>query len=152
MVRFLGKPVSAFRLMGPRGVVGLKAFVGLDATGTMTVVRLSFRGKGVSKGSLIDGAYTLTIDGDRIQDGQGRAVDGDRDGTAGGDATEAFFRLYGDGDGDGDVDASDRMAFDAAFGNRVRDPGYVAHFDFNANRRIDNQDRIQLLRRLGSRL
>jgi hypothetical protein len=152
-VRFVGKPVQAFRLVGPRGAVKLRSpVVSVDATGTQTVVRLLFkRGRGVGKTGLANGQYTLTIDGDRILEASGAAIDGDNDGVAGGDAVSSFFRLYGDSDGDRDVDATDQVAFNGAFGTRSgRDPGYLWFFDADANGRINSRDRRTFLRVLGS--
>ncbi|MEM6470045.1 MAG: choice-of-anchor Q domain-containing protein, partial [Planctomycetota bacterium] len=57
-----------------------------------------------ASGSLIDGNYRLNVLSDKIRDRAGNAFDGDRDGTAGGDVVDSFFRLYGDSDGDRDVD------------------------------------------------
>lgn len=89
VVRFLGAPADAFRLHGPRGSVGLRVETFLDETGMQTLARLTFAGRGLRHGSLPDGRYTLTIDGDRIVDDSGQAADGDGDGAAGGDAPGA---------------------------------------------------------------
>ncbi len=65
-------------------------------------------------GSLADGQYDLTIISAKVQSG-GVALDGDGDGSAGGDfrsrATDNFFRLFGDSNGDAVVDAIDAAAF-----------------------------------------
>jgi hypothetical protein len=96
VVHFQGNPVDVFRLLGPRGPVRLKVDLSLDESGTQTVARLTFLGRGTRRGALRDGSYILSIDGDQIGDQAGRAVDGDSDGVPGGDAVEAFFRRYGD--------------------------------------------------------
>src|SRR5262249_40189713 len=60
-----------------------------------TVVVLTFTGADIIGGSLADGNYTLTVRGDRVHDRFGRELDGDGDGTPGGDRVDGFFRLYG---------------------------------------------------------
>src|SRR5262245_4487775 len=72
--------------------------------GDKTVAVLTFAGSEFIGGSLADGRYTLTVHADRVHDRWGRALDGDGDGSAGGDLSDSFFRLFGDSDGDGDVD------------------------------------------------
>jgi len=70
----------------------------------------------------------------------GRLLDGDGDGIAGGNYVNEFFRLFGDTDGDGDVDALDKKAFDKAYGKRVNQPGYLWYLDYNANDRVWAED------------
>src|SRR5262249_43537256 len=50
-----------------------------------TVALLSFSGAGLIGGSLADGNYTLAVRGGLIRDAFGRDLDGDGDGTPGGD-------------------------------------------------------------------
>ena len=78
-----------------------------------TVAVLTFTGSDVVAGSLADGRYTLTVRGDLVHDRWGRQLDGDGDGSAGGNLSDSFFRLFGDSDGDGDVDQLDRNRFRA---------------------------------------
>src|SRR5262245_11892354 len=94
MMTFMGNPANAFHGTGPLGPVGLNMALTQDATGTRTVVTLTFTGSGIVNGSLADGRYTLTIDGDSIVDASGAPVGGDGDGTAGGTAQAALFRLF----------------------------------------------------------
>jgi len=56
-------------------------------------------------GSLVNGNYRLTVDGNIL------GVDADGDGTPGGQATDEFFRLFGDSNGDGRVSGPDLRAF-----------------------------------------
>ena len=72
---------------------------------------LTFAGPEFVGGSLADGSYTLTVRADRVHDRWGRELDGDGDGSAGGDRADGFFRLFGDSDGDGDVDLRDLGRF-----------------------------------------
>ena len=128
-------------------LVGLNADVSL--VGGKSVAVLTFRGPDIIGGSLADGGYTLTILADRVHDRWGRVLDGDGDGSAGGDRTDGFFRLFGDSDGDGDVDQSDRDVFRSAFKTSAGDAGYLWYFDFNGDGLVDGRDNGQFNRRLG---
>src|SRR5262249_35768325 len=99
VVRFLGNPADAFRLLGPRGDVQLVAAVSTAEDNGQTFVRLTF--PDARNGSLAEGKYTLRIDGDQIVDAAGQAVDANGDGMPGGVALDAFFRLFDDTDGAG---------------------------------------------------
>src|SRR5262249_46562497 len=88
----------------------------ISVVGGKTVAGLTFAGPEFVGGPLADGRYTLTVRADRVHDRWGRELDGDGDGTAGGDRVDHFFRLFGDSDGDGDVDGLDRDRFRSAFG------------------------------------
>jgi hypothetical protein len=118
VVNFLGDPARAFLLAGPLGRVRVAVSTSLDESGTRTVARLTFPGRGGAVGSLLAGRYRLTIDGDQIVDVLGQAVDGDGDGLAGGDAVERFFRRYGESDGDAAAADSDLAGFLVARGRR----------------------------------
>jgi uncharacterized protein (TIGR03118 family) len=117
-----------------------------------TVVVLTFTGSGVSGGSLADGNYTLTIRSDRVHDAQGRSLDGDADGTAGGDRADAFFRLYGDSDGDRDVDLRDLGRFLSTLGRQEGDAGFLWYMDVNDDDRVGLVDLFAFVRRLGTSL
>jgi hypothetical protein len=110
---------------------------------------LTFSGAGIIGGSLADGRYTLTIHGDRVHDEFGQALDGAGTGVAGSDATDTFFRLFGDSDGDGHVGLDDLRSFLSTLGKRAGDPGYLGYFDYDGDGRVDFGDLLQLLRRLG---
>ena len=122
-----------------------------------TVVTLTFNGQFTeANGSLKDGNYDLKIDASRISR-NGLALDGNRDGTAGGDflfganpngsilATDNFFRMFGDADGDRDVDDADRDVFNRAFRKPVNI--YTAMFDFDGDLDVDGLDLSQFSRR-----
>jgi hypothetical protein len=113
---------------------------------------LSFTGSGLIGGSLADGNYTLTIRADRIHDKFGRQLDGDGDGTAGGDHVDAFFRLFGDSDGDRDVDLLDLGRFLSTFGRRQGDPHYLPYLDFNGDDRVAVIDLLAFVHRLSTHL
>lgn len=112
-------------------------------------VRLSFSGNHVQSqtGSLVDGNYMLTIHGNKITGKtNGVQLDGDQDGSAGGNAVigdnaaDAFFRLFGDADGDRDVDGQDYGRFGLAFLTSAGQPGFDFAFDSDADGDIDGQD------------
>src|SRR5439155_1176772 len=103
-------------------LVGLHADISiLDGK---TVAVLIFVGTEFVGGSLADGSYTLTVRADRVHDRWGRQLDGDGDGTVGGDRVDGFFRLFGDSDGDRDVDWQDRDLFRSAVGKSATDAGF----------------------------
>jgi acetyl esterase/lipase len=132
------------------------SLVGLNITTAVvdgrTVAALTFTGADIIGGSLADGHYTLTARADRVHDRWGRELDGDGNGTAGGDRSDAFFRLFGDSDGDGDVDGLDRHRFRSAFHTTAGEPGYLWYFDFDGDGDVDGRDHRQLSRRFGTHL
>jgi len=129
------------------GPVGLN--VASAVVGGRTVAVLTFAGPGIIGGSLADGRYTLTVLADHVHDRWGRELDGDGDGSAGGDRVDGFFRLFGDSDGDGDVDGQDRDRFRAAFHTHAGEPGYLWYFDFDGDGYVDGHDNGQFNRRFG---
>jgi hypothetical protein len=110
---------------------------------------LTFSGPDIIGGSLADGGYTLTVRADQVHDRWGRELDGDGNGTAGGDRADGFHRLFGDSDGDGDVDGLDRDLFRSAFKTSVGDAGYLWYFDFDGEGDVDGRDNGQFNRRFG---
>src|SRR5262249_13325873 len=98
-----------------------------------------FSGALTQSGSLADGRYVLTVLSSQVMI-NGAALDGDGDGTAGGDAVVNFFRFYGDANGDARVDVQDLGLFAGAYLKTSTDPGYLAYFDFNNDGRIDVVD------------
>lgn len=92
------------------------------STPTQTIARLTWPGTSslTSAGSLIDGAYTLTVVGSQVTSVDGN-LDGDGNGTPGGNfvtpgsGAGRIFRLYGDADGNAIVDSADFLAFRVAF-------------------------------------
>jgi arylsulfate sulfotransferase len=123
------------------------ARVSISLVGGKTVAVLTFTGAEFIGGSLADGGYTLTVRADRVHDRWGRELDGDGDGSAGGDRVDGFFRLFGDSDGDGDVDGQDRDRFRAAFQTSADEPGYLWYFDFDGDGDVDGHDNGQFNRR-----
>src|SRR5262249_29807576 len=83
------------------------AHISISLCNGKTLAVLAFAGQEFVGGSLADGSYRLTVRADRVHDRFGRELDGDGNGSAGGDRVDRFFRLFGDGNGDGKVDARD---------------------------------------------
>lgn len=131
---------GAFEVRNKSGQL-IEANVSNSITGGQTVAVLTFTGANVIGGSLPDGSYTLTIEGTKVLDGLGKALDGDGDGINGGNRVDVFFRLFGDSDGDGDVDKADRDLFRCAFDAQLGHPFYFDFFDFDGDGDIDQRDR-----------
>src|SRR5262245_25604930 len=125
------------------------AQVSISLVGGKAVAVLTFAGPEFVGGSLADGSYTLTVRADHVDDHWGRELDGDGDGSAGGDRVDSFFRLFGDSDGDGDVDRLDRNRFRSAFHTTAGEPGYLWYFDFDGDGDVDGRDHGQFSRRFG---
>jgi hypothetical protein len=132
------------------GPVGLN--VAVSEVDGKTVAVLTFSGPGIVGGSLADGNYALAVRGDHVHDRFGRALDGDGNGTAGGDRTDALFRLYGDSDGDRDVDLHDLGRFLSTLGRGEGDPQYLAYFDVNGDARVGVVDLVAFAHRFGTHL
>ena len=66
------------------------------------------------------------------------------------DRVERFHRLFGDSDGNRTIDATDRVAFDAAFGQT--DAASLATFDYDHDGDVDATDQMQFDRRFGRRI
>ena len=112
-----------------------------------TVATLTFSGDDINNsGSLPDGNYELTIDGDLITNAQGNAFDADEDGTPGGqlvlgdEADDDLYRFYGDVDGDRDVDVSDVGQFVATLFSTADSPNYNDTLDFDGDGDVDVSD------------
>jgi hypothetical protein len=144
LVTLPANPVSAFRLTrtGPGGPVG-DVTLAVDLSGStalQTVARLTFSGPLTQFGSLIDGNYTLTVFGSQVSGPGGVLLDGDADGTPGGDSVSALFRLFGDVNGDRAVNGLDMIAFRTAFGTSRRDANYNVALDFDGDGVINGTD------------
>lgn len=104
---------------------------GNDATVTFS----SNSGCAIVGGSLPDGNWILTLDGDSA-------------GIDGGEQTHEFHRFFGDQDGDRDVDATDYFQFNAA-----RTGTYKSWFDYNSDSTIDlTTDYPEFQKRMGRKL
>ena len=112
-----------------------------------TVATLTFSGSDIISGSLPDGNYRLTIL-DTITDSAGNQLDGDGDGVAGGNATDEFFRFYGDGNGDRSINVFDLLGFRTAYGPSGGDNN--PDFDFNGDNQVNIFDLLQFRNRFGT--
>jgi len=153
VVSLPANPAAAFQLVnttiGPGAVVTLSVDLS-GSTATQTVAKLSWTGPVTEGGgSLIDGNYTLTILGSQITGEGGLQLDGNGDGTPGGDNVSTLFRLFGDVDGNKAVNGLDLTAFRGAFGTTSADAAFVAAFDFNGDGVINGTDLTQFRNRFG---
>jgi hypothetical protein len=139
---------GAFDLSRPDGTP-VELAIAASVVDGRTVAVLTFAGPDVVGGSLADGSYTLTVLADHVHDGFGRELDGDGNGSAGGNRVDGFSRLFGDSDGDGHVDGLDRAAFRTVFKTSAGDPGYLWYFDFDGDGNVDGLDNGQFNRRFG---
>ncbi len=142
IVTFSGAPSAAFQLVGPNGPVTVNVDLSLT-TPIQTVAKLTFSGANTDFGSVKDGNYTLTILSAQISTG-GVSLDGDGNGSAGGNNVTSFHRLFGDVNGDASVAADDFIAFRLAFG------GVSFAFDFDNDGAISAADFVQFRVRFGS--
>jgi hypothetical protein len=119
----------------------------ISAVGGQTVAVLTFIGQEFVGGSLADGSYSLTVRADHVHDRWGRALDGDGNGSAGGDRVDGFFRLFGDSNGDGRADVRDLHRFLRTFGSHKGDPDYLWYFDYDGDGVVGVLDLLQLVQR-----
>ncbi len=138
-------PDSAFQLSrtGPGTPTG-NVTLAVDTSGStadQTIVKLTFSGTLTdAAGSLIDGLYTLTVFGAQVIGPGNFQLDGDANGTPGGDRVTSLHRMYGDSNGDKKVDALDLFAFAGTFGKKRGDAGYIDYFDSNNDGAVDALD------------
>src|SRR6266581_193612 len=118
-----------------------------SSCGGKTVAVLTFAGSEFVGGSLADGSYTLTIRADRVHDRWGRELDGDGNGSAGGDRVDGFSRLFGDTDGDRDVDHADLDLMLSSFRKSRGDVGFLWFLDYDGDGDVDGLDMAQFNQR-----
>jgi glutamate synthase domain-containing protein 3 len=147
-VELKGTAQEVFTLRSRRGDVALKADLRDGPTQSVTI---SFSGELTEAGSLIDGLYDLTISAAMVSV-RGEAMDGNGDGTPGGEyviqgsAKNGFYRLYGDSNGDATVDQRDYLAFRNALGRSS------TVFDIDADGDVGQSDYLQFRSRIGASL
>lgn len=123
--------------------------VSTQVVGGKTVATLTFNGSGIIGGSLADGNYRLTTF-DTITDGSGNQIDGNGNGSAGGNATDEFFRLYGDTNGSGNVNIFDLLDFRKSFNSIDGDANFNPALDFNGDGRVNVFDLLQFRTRFNT--
>jgi uncharacterized delta-60 repeat protein len=143
VVTFSGAPAQAFTLMRNGGkAVSFTANVSVEFGGTV-VTLTNFTGAETQFGSLRDGRYTLTALASQIT-ADGQPLDGDADGTPGGNFVfgdaQGLYRFFGDVNGDRNVDIADFGQFSATYGLTSGQAGFISAFDFNGDGVIDIAD------------
>ena len=129
----------------------------VDNSSGASVVTLSFTGTDIVGGSLYDGNFVLTIFGNNVLVA-GRPMDGDNDGVAGGDfvrgqqATDSFFRLFGDTNGSRTVSLTEVAQARTTFGSVEGEARFNGRFDYDGNGGIGIVDIANLRTRFGSTL
>lgn len=147
---------DAFRLARQGDGAAANLVAAVDDLGSGTVVTLNFVGGAVEPSlsnilSLADGRYTLSVLAGQAG-GVNGALDGDGDGTGGGDFVLAgnpangLFRLFGDVNGDGAVNGLDLTAFRAAFGTVSP---FGSPFDVNEDGAVNGLDLTAFRARFG---
>ena len=130
----------------------------IDDSSGKSVITLTFTGPQVElpTGSLVDGNYELQIDGSKIEStATGQLLDADNDGSEGGvdifgdNATDKFFRLFGDFTGDRTVGVLDLFHFRSAYRASDPDPKYNAEFDYNGDGTVNVFDLFHFRQRYG---
>lgn len=119
----------------------------ISILGGKNVAVLTFVGTEFVGGSLADGSYTLTVRADRVHDRFGRELDGDGNGSAGGDRVDGFFRLFGDADGDRNVDHADLDIMLSSFRKSRGDAGFLWFLDYDGGGVVDGLDMAQFNQR-----
>lgn len=143
IMSYVGLPGDAFTLSGPGGPYSLVVGATDNSSGR-SVVSMTFAGPGVINTSLPNGDFTFGVLGAQLTDNLLQNLDGDANGSAGGDYSTMFHRLFGDADGDRNVAASDFILFRLAFG------GAGTTFDFDNDGTISAADFIQFRLAFGS--
>lgn len=142
-----GVDANAFVLTNTDTNSQIVPIVNTQIIGGKTIATLTFNGPGIIGGSLADGSYTLTTLAAGITDTAGNALDGNDDGIGGDDATDAFFRLFGDADGNGQVNIVDFFGFRNAFRGIDTD---TDAFDFNGDGVVNIIDFFRFRSRFGN--
>lgn len=114
-----------------------------------TVATLTFSGSEIIGGSLADGSYTLTTLASGLTDAAGNQLDGDGDGTGGDDATDEFFRLFGDSNGDRQVNIVDLFALRDAFIDSMFFDIHNDVFDYDGDGKVNILDVFRFRSRYG---
>jgi hypothetical protein len=176
-VSFAGNAASAFQLTHVQdglNVNNLAAAVSTNPAG-QTVVALTFTTTGNAASevdaisamnggaaSLADGRYQLTINAGLVTGSQGLLLDGDKNGTAGGNYVSPadtyggsglhLYRLFGDVNGDGVVDTTDLGLFRSTFNAGIGNPLYLSYLDADNSGAVDASDLSQFRSRFNANI
>ena len=128
---------------GQGGVVPTVSYASADGGITWVV---TFSGAGVTGNSIANGEYQIVLNNSAVS-----AVSGS--GALASNDTEKFYRLFGDtlGNGHYRVNATDNIAYLAAFGSRSTAANFAAFFDVNDDGRVNATDNITWLAEFGTR-
>jgi hypothetical protein len=146
---------GAFTLLDDNGTAsgyGVTASAITPVPGNQTVINLTFTGGGLVHGSLADGRYKLVIDGGRILDSLGAAIDAAGSGQRMSIRTIGLSRLGSDLDGSGVVDFNDFLVLQNAFGSHAGETVYSTAADSDLNGVVDFNDFLQLQNDFGHAL
>jgi hypothetical protein len=100
----------------------------------------------VSGVALNDGNYVLKITAADVSN-NGVQLDGARNGTAGTNQTDEFWRLYGDTLGRRQVDWTDNAALVSTYGKSQGNAAYIWYLDYDLSYTVDSTDRGQFVAR-----
>jgi hypothetical protein len=139
---------SAFSFVGPSGSVGFSAGP-IDNSSGHSVIPIAFSDPSLEFGSLPQGDFTFTVDASQFVDTLGRALDGDGNGTAGGNYVGTFHRLLGDANGDRRVDGTDFTVLRTCFGTSTGQPEFLSYMDFNNDGVINSTDFAEFRKKFG---
>jgi hypothetical protein len=133
---------DALTITGPLGQpVTTSLTLVLTNDGSAAGVRLSR--------SLADGNYVLVLNADRIKDAAGNELDGDLEGTGGGDQRIAFFQFIGDSNRDRAVDFKDLVKLAQSYNTTGKTWG---DGDFTGDGAVDFNDLVVLAQRYNTSL
>jgi len=132
---------SSFLLMNTTTNKQIIPMVTTELIDGRTVATLTFNGSGIVGGSLADGDYTLTTLASALTDTAGNQLDGDGDGTGGDNATDSFFRFFGDANADRTVNVFDLLQFRTAY------RGSDADFDYGGDGTVNVFDLLEFRKR-----
>lgn len=117
-----------------------------------TIATITFLDGGLvsdGTGSLVDGAYQLTVNSASVTSlGNGLEMAGDH--IVGDDPVDRFFRRYGDANGNQIVDLGDFAAFRGSFGSSDGDAHFRETFDADGNQSISLFDFAMFRANFGS--
>ena len=123
-----------------------------DAGTGLSRLTWSLNSSGSPHTSLDDGYYQFVLNGELLRDAAGEPIDGNRDGSAGGDSVFAFHRLAGDVDGDLNVDPADMSIINSALGSRPGGDKWNPDADLDRDNWISVRDRVIAARANGNRI
>jgi hypothetical protein len=96
---------------------------------------VTFSGNGVTAGNSIgDGVYDITLNGSAVSSSVGSVA------YTGGNRTDTFYCLYGDGGGYGKVNNADYGMFAGTYGLKSTNPSFLAYFDTQGLGKISNSE------------